>query len=62
MTTKAITPLRQRMIEDMTARKRYAHVATGMISAVESPLDQLARAKERPRKTVNNRKEDQPPA
>jgi len=41
---------------------RYTHVATGMISAVESPLDHLARAKERPRKTVNNRKEDQPPA
>jgi hypothetical protein len=33
-----------------------------MISAVESPLDHLARAKERPRKAVNNRKEDQPPA
>ena len=29
---------------------RYAHVATGMISAVESPLDHLARAKERPGK------------
>src|ERR1700680_1163747 len=41
---------------------RYAHVATGMISAVESPLDQLARAKERPRKAGSNRKEDQPPA
>jgi site-specific recombinase XerD len=41
---------------------RYTHVATGMISAVESPLDHLARAKERPRKAVNNRKEDQPPA
>jgi site-specific recombinase XerD len=41
---------------------RYTHVATGMISAVESPLDHLARAKERPRKTVNNRKEVQPPA
>jgi site-specific recombinase XerD len=39
---------------------RYAHVATGMISAVESPLDQLARAKERPRKAGRNRKEDQP--
>jgi len=42
---------------------RYAHVATGMISAVESPLDQLARVKESPRKAGrSNRKEDQPPA
>jgi integrase/recombinase XerD len=41
---------------------RYAHVAIGMISAVESPLDQLARAKERPRKAGRNRKEEQPPA
>jgi site-specific recombinase XerD len=41
---------------------RYAHVATGMISAVESPLDQLARVKERPRKAGRNRKEDQPAA
>jgi site-specific recombinase XerD len=42
---------------------RYAHVATGMISAIESPLDQLARVKERPRKAGrSNRKEDQPPA
>ena len=41
---------------------RYAHVAIGMISAVESPLDQLARAKERPRKAGRNRKGDQPPA
>ena len=42
---------------------RYAHVATGMISAVESPLDQLARIKERPRKAgKRGHKEDQPPA
>ena len=42
---------------------RYAHVATGMISAVESPLDQLARVKERPTKAGrSNRKEVQPPA
>ncbi len=41
---------------------RYTHVATGMISAVESPLDQLTRAKERPRKAERNRKEVQPPA
>jgi len=42
---------------------RYAHVATGMISAVESPLDQLARVKERPRKAgKRGHKEDQPPA
>jgi integrase/recombinase XerD len=42
---------------------RYAHVATGMISAVESPLDRLARPKhKRPRKAEKNRKEVQPPA
>jgi integrase/recombinase XerD len=41
---------------------RYTHVAAGMISAVESPLDQLARVKEKPRKAGRNRKEDQPPA
>jgi site-specific recombinase XerD len=41
---------------------RYAHVATGMISAVESPLDQLARVKERPRKAGRKRNEEQPPA
>jgi site-specific recombinase XerD len=35
---------------------RYAHVAAGMISAVESPLDHLARPQKRPRK------EDRPPA
>ena len=42
---------------------RYLHVATGMISAVESPLDRLARPKhKRPRKTERNRKEVQPSA
>ena len=41
---------------------RYAHVATGMISAVESPLDQLARPKKRPSKADRSRTEDQPPA
>ena len=42
---------------------RYAHVATGMISAVESPLDQLARVKERPTKAgKRGHKEVQPPA
>jgi integrase/recombinase XerD len=46
---------------DTTAR--YAHVATGMISAVESPLDRLARPKhKRPRKAEKNRSEVQPPA
>ena len=45
---------------DTTAR--YAHVATGMISAVESPLDRLARPKhKRPRKAEKSR-EAQPPA
>jgi integrase/recombinase XerD len=45
---------------DTTAR--YTHVATGMISAVESPLDQLLRPKKRRRKVERNRKEVQPPA
>jgi integrase/recombinase XerD len=46
---------------DTTAR--YAHVATGMISAVESPLDRLALPKhKRPRKAEKNRKQVQPPA
>ena len=44
-----------------TAPLRYLHVATGMISAVESPLDRLARPKhKRPRKAENNRKQEQP--
>jgi hypothetical protein len=42
---------------------RYAHVATGMISAVESPLDRLARPnRKRPRKARKGRKDVQPPA
>jgi integrase/recombinase XerD len=46
---------------------RYLHVATGMISAVESPLDRLARPKrKRPRKAEKkaerSRNEVQPPA
>jgi hypothetical protein len=41
---------------------RYTRVATGMIAKVTSPLDHLARGKERPRKAGKNRKEDQPPA
>jgi integrase/recombinase XerD len=42
---------------------RYAHVATGMISAVESPLDQLSRPKrKRSGKAENRCKQDQPPA
>jgi hypothetical protein len=42
---------------------RYLHVATGMISAIESPLDRLARPNDkRPRKTQRNRKEVQPSA
>ena len=41
---------------------RYTHVATGMISAVESPLDQLARPRrKKPRKTKDTNRE-QPPA
>jgi site-specific recombinase XerD len=46
---------------DTTAR--YAHVATGMISAVESPLDRLARSQhKRPGKAEKSRKQVQPPA
>jgi integrase/recombinase XerD len=49
--------------EKLETTARYLHVATGMISAVESPLDRLARPKhKRPRKAEKNRKEVQPPA
>ena len=45
---------------------RYAHVATGMISAVESPLDMLAQPRKKPRKAPEKGKEtsntEQPPA
>jgi site-specific recombinase XerD len=41
---------------------RYAHVAIGMISAVESPLDELVRVKEKPRKAVRSHKQIQLPA
>src|SRR5580700_1270584 len=44
--------------EKLETTARYLHVATGLISAVESPLDRLAR----PRKTARNRKEVQLPA
>ena len=49
--------------EKLETTARYLHVATGMISAVESPLDRLARPKhKRPRKAEKNRKEVQPQA
>jgi integrase/recombinase XerD len=49
--------------EKLETTARYLHVATGMISAVESPLDRLAQPKhKRPRKTERNRKQVQPPA
>jgi len=49
--------------EKLETTARYLHVATGVISAVESPLDRLARPKhKRPRKAEKNRKEVQPPA
>jgi site-specific recombinase XerD len=49
--------------EKLETTARYLHVATGMISAVESPLDRLARPKhKKPRKTERNRKEVQLPA
>jgi hypothetical protein len=42
---------------------RYAHVATGLISAIESPLDRLARHKPKRRgKAEKNRTQGQPPA
>jgi integrase/recombinase XerD len=42
---------------------RYAHVATGMIANVESPLDRLARPKhKRRRKAEKSHEEVQPPA
>jgi integrase/recombinase XerD len=48
--------------EKLDTTARYLHVATGTISAVESPLDRLARPKhKRPRKAEKNRKEVQPP-
>ena len=49
--------------EKLETTARYLHVATGVISAVESPLDRLARPKhKRPRKAEKNRQEVQPPA
>jgi site-specific recombinase XerD len=48
--------------EKLETTARYLHVATGMISAVESPLDRLARPKhKKPRKAQKNRKEVRPP-
>jgi site-specific recombinase XerD len=42
---------------------RYAHVATGLISAIESPLDRLGRPKHKRRgKAEKNRQQGQPPA
>ena len=42
---------------------RYAHVATGMIAKVESPLDRLSRPKrKRSKKAQKTHQEDQPPA
>ena len=40
---------------------RYAHVATGMIAKVESPLDRLSRPKRKTPKKAHHQ-EDQPPA
>jgi integrase/recombinase XerD len=42
---------------------RYAHVATGLITKVESPLDRLSRPKrKRPKQAQKSREGDQPPA
>jgi len=49
--------------EKLETTARYLHVATGMISAVESPLDRLSQPKrKRPRKAQKRREEVQPPA
>ena len=49
--------------EKLETTARYLHVATGTISAIESPLDRLARSKRnRPRKTEDKNREEQPPA
>jgi len=49
--------------EKLETTARYVHVAAGMISAVESPLDRLARPKrKRPRKGGRSRTHDQPQA
>jgi site-specific recombinase XerD len=46
--------------EKLETTARYLHVATGMISAVESPLDRLARPKRKRSRKAEN--EVQPPA
>ena len=49
--------------EKLETTARYLHVATGTISAVESPLDRLARPKhKRRRKAEKSRSEMHPPA
>ena len=50
--------------EKLETTARYLHIATGMISAVESPLDRLARPKHKRsrERTEKNRTEVQPPA
>ena len=49
--------------EKLETTARYLHVATGAISAVESPLDRLSQPKrKRSKKAEKRRKKDQPPA
>ena len=49
--------------EKLETTARYLHVAAGMISAVESPLDRLVRPKrKKPRKTEASNGEEHPPA
>src|SRR3981081_328147 len=49
--------------EKLETTARYLHVATGTISAIESPLDRLARPKrKKPRKTEDKNRQEQPPA
>jgi len=45
---------------DTTAR--YTRVATGIISAIESPLDQLSAPRKRPKNGKRKKPKDQPPA
>jgi site-specific recombinase XerD len=44
--------------EKLDTTARYTRVATGMIAAIESPLDLLSQ----PRKKPNKSRKDQPPA
>ena len=53
MTTEAITPLRQRMIEDMNARKLCAGTQRGHIRACKRFAAFLKRSPRRPRLRIS---------